>query len=1022
MRRFILGATASLAVLAAPIAARAQQQREVSGRVTQAATGSPLPDISVGVVGQLVGARTDQNGEYHLRVRGGDITLMVRALGYKRQTHRVGPNETTVNFALDKDVLQLEGVTVTGAATTIERRNATSAVSEVNSEQLARVPAQTLESALQGKVLGASINLNNGAPGGGGQIQIRGASSLLGRIDPLIVVDGVIISNSVRSNGQAVITGSLNAGEENGTNRLADINPADIENVEVLKGSVASAIYGSQATNGVVIITTKRGRSGTPRFNFTQRVGTYQLIRNNGMRHFPGLKSVLTDPYVSCSDSVASLANPDPSACGNPDGAAAALKACSATTCPYYDYIGELYGRTAPSLESTATLSGGVDATKYFLSATDRQEQGTAPNTGARHQSMRVNIDQSVGSKLTVSAGGSLIRSFNQRGISNNDNTNSSPIYAFFTTPPVIDLRQENAQTGDYVRNPFAGGGPLYGSNPFETFDRMRNNEDVYRMLANYSLNYALFSNDSHNIRVSLTGGFDRASDENYMFAPPSLQFEQPGTNNGTYPGASIQGNGDNLLTNNALNGIWTFDPSNKLFTATTSAGLQDEVRQGNDYMIIAQGLLPTMPDPSNAQFTATRDSRSEVHNQAYYVQEEFLTLGERLLLSAALRGERSSVNGDPNKLYTFPRFGASYRFTNPLPGVSSLKLRATRGQAGNQPNYGDRFITLSPAGLIGGMSGLVANSVLGNPNIKPERLDESEYGFDASFLNDRAHLEATYFNRDITDLLVRPQIALSTGVSRLTINGGVMRTRGTEIGLTLVPVETHSTTWTSHTTFQDNKATIVSFPAGVNPFRLGAEGGFGYAYGTIVYTPGHTATTIWGNKPGAKKVPVGDANPLFTMGFSNDVTFGSFTFSSLVDWRKGGDLSNLTLASFDDGRTSWDYDKKSPDPKMTLGEYRQAQWNGGNNTSVYINDGSFVKLRELTLAYDVPRARTARLQALGLQNLRLSLSGRNLFIISPYNGFDPEVNNGGNTVARFVDLAPYPPSRSFYLTVDMGF
>src|SRR5438094_4137825 len=288
---------AAAAVLA--FAPAASAQREVTGRVTVIGSGEPIADASVGVVGIPVGARTNVRGEYRLRVPDGEVTLATRMIGYKRQTARVAAGQTTVNFELEKDVLQLEAITVTGAATTMERRNATSSVSQVSADQLERVPAVSIENALQGKILGASINMNNGAPGGGGQIQIRGASSLIGKIDPLYVIDGVIVSNDVRSNSQRFITNSLNSGEENGTNRLADINPADIESVEVLKGSVASAIYGSQATNGVVVITTKRGRSGSPRFNLTQRIGTFQLIRDKGLRHYANVDQLLTSSQVA---------------------------------------------------------------------------------------------------------------------------------------------------------------------------------------------------------------------------------------------------------------------------------------------------------------------------------------------------------------------------------------------------------------------------------------------------------------------------------------------------------------------------------------------------------------------------------------------------------------------------------------------------------------------------------------------------------------------------------------------------
>src|SRR5688500_688267 len=391
-------------VLLVFVAASAQAQaREVSGRVT-ATNGQPLSGVLVSLAGQSTGVRTNESGEFRLRVPDGDVTVVARTIGYKRGTQRVISGSTSADFSLERDVLELEGVIVTGQATSIERRNAATAVSVVSADALARVPAVSLESALPGKVIGASINTNNGAPGGCVQIQIRGASSLIGRIEPLIIIDGVAISNAVRSNRMAVVTGSLNAGEENGTNRLADINPNDIENVEIRKSAAASAIYGSQATNGVVVITTKRGREGSPRLNFTQRVGTSQLIRKRGSRQYDNLAQAL-------------------SAIGaNPEGIAAANAACTATSCPYYDYQQELYGHKDPSFESVMSLSGGVGGTRYYASGSDKQESGIALNTGARRQSLRANVDQAVGQRITISLGSNLLRSFSQRGVSNNDN------------------------------------------------------------------------------------------------------------------------------------------------------------------------------------------------------------------------------------------------------------------------------------------------------------------------------------------------------------------------------------------------------------------------------------------------------------------------------------------------------------------------------------------------------------------------------------------------------------------------
>jgi len=992
-----------VAALLVPGIIQAQATREITGKVVQAGTNAPLPDATVGVLGQPAGVRTNEKGEFRIRVPQEDVTLLVRAIGFKRGGARVTRDQSTADFSLEKDVLQLEGVTVTGAATTIEKKNAATAVSTVNAEELSRVSAPSLESSLQGKVVGASINMNNGAPGGGGQIQIRSAATLIGNIQPLFVIDGVVMSNAVRSNRLSVVTGSLNSAEENGTNRLADLNPNDIENVEILKGAAASAIYGSQAANGVVVISTKRGKAGSPRFDVTQRVGTYEMIRNQGTRHFATLNDVLD--VVS-----------------GPEAVAAAQKACT-PNCPYYDYIGDLYGRTDPTLETVLSATGGAGAnTRYFASLFWRDERGTADHTGAKHYSARANIDHSIGQKITVNIGTNLLRNFSQRGVSNNDNALSSPIYAFGYTPAILPLMNKDAN-GNYMFNPFPSGS-INTSNPWQTFDLLQNNEDIYRLLFNGKANWNAFTSDHNNVNIAFQGGADRFSDENYILAPRALQFMQPGTvQAGTFPGTAIQGNGTNLFTNLTLSGSWVYS-SPSLGSATTSGGFQYENRDIKDYNIVGRGLGPAQYVAAGATNTTVTNTRQVTANQAFFAQEELLLLGEKLYVSAAVRGEKASVNGDRNKVYYFPRAGASYRFVSPFNFVDELKLRASYGQAGNQALYGDRDLVIAQYGLIGGQLGYGYPTAAGNPKIGPERLAESEFGFDASMLKQRLHLEGTYYDRRITDLLVRPVRSGSTGITTEIANGGKMKSTGYEAAVTIVPVDTRSVTWTSRNTWFQSKALVTELGAGVQPFRpAGAQNGFGN-YGFIRYAPGYTVSTIWGNKTvngvTTGNQPLADANPRYTMNFSNDVRWNNFSLSAVIDYRHGGTLSNMTLNLFDEGANTWDYDKKSPVDSLSLGAYRYNTWNGGKETSVYLQDGSYTKVREISLTYLVPRSVVSRVR--GVQNASVSVAGRNLWIISGYNGFDPEVNNGGATVARFVDLAPFPPSRSVFLSVNLGF
>jgi TonB-linked SusC/RagA family outer membrane protein len=1003
VRRF-LSVVPLVAALLVPGVARAQGQatREITGKVTQAGTNTPVSDATVGLLGSPGGVRTNERGEYRLRVPATqDVTLLVRAIGFRRGGAAVSRTQTTADFALEKDVLQLEGVTVTGTATTIEKKNAATSVSTVSAEELTRAPAVSIENALQGKVVGARIDMNNGAPGGGAQVQIRGASSLIGNIQPLFVVDGVVVSNSVRSSRQSVATGSLNANEENGTNRVADINPNDIESIEVLKSTAAAAMYGSQATNGVVIITTKRGKAGAPRFNLTQRGGTYQAIRLEDSRHFETLDELLAVGATA----------------GNPDAQAAARSVCT-PNCPYHNYQKEMFGRTDPSYETVGSLSGGVGSTRYFVSGFNRFEAGTAMNTDAKRQSLRANVDQNIGAKITVGLNANMLRSFAQRGVSNNDNTFSSPLYAFGYTPAVLDLKDKQAD-GTYRFNPFPPGGVKAATNPFQTFDLMRTDEDVYRLIGGGRVNYSAWTGEKGALQVTASGGVDRFSNENYVYAPTSLQFQAPGSNQaGSFPGVAIQGNGTELNTSFQSAAVfdWNFG---SLLRTTAQGGIQYTDRTTNDYNITGRGLAPQQFNANGAANTAVAQTRTIVRNQSYFGQLEGFAFSEKLYVSGAVRSERSSVNGDPNKYYIFPRGAASYRFVSPLPYVNEIKLRGAYGLSGNQPNYGDRFLTVTNGGLIDGRPAFYQAANVGNATIKPETQAETEFGTDVTAWNERVRFEATYFQRNIKDLLVRPVLAPSSGVSQTIVNGGEMKSKGTEIGLTIVPVQLRNFTWTSRTTHTQNYAEITTLGKGVLPFTLGAQGGFGNSYGRLRFQQGARVSEIYGYVDGVPNTPIGDANPKYLMQFGNDFTYKAFALNVLVDYRRGGAVSNMTLNLFDEGENTWDYENKSPQAGVPLGKYRYDKWSDGN-TGVYVMDGSYTKVREISLSWDVPRPMLTRLK--GVNTARLNLSGRNLFIISAYNGLDPEVNNGGQQVARFVDLAPWPPVRSMFLSIDLGF
>ena len=979
------------------------QNRTITGRVFDRATNQGITAATIQVVGGLQATQVNEQGQFRINVPDTAIILNVRALGYARTQSRVAVGQSTVEIGMEREAIQLNEVIVTGAATTQERKNAGTAVSTVSSEEVAKVPSASLENALQGKVVGASIQMNSGAPGGGGQIQIRGPTSILGNGEPLYVVDGVIISNKAFSAGINAVSRASGAAaqsnQDNAVNRLADLNENEIESVQVLKSAAASAIYGSMATNGVVLITTKRGHQGAAQFNLTQRLGTNQAMRLMGSRHFTN--ATLTDVV----------------------GATQANKYCPTDPCPYYDYQKELYGQTGLAYETSLTMTGGSDVTKYFVSANDKGDPGTMINTNARRQDLRLNVDQAYGTKWTANASASIFRSTSARGISNNDNTFTSPIYAFGYTPAVVDLRQQ--QNGHPIDNLLLASLFGTGSNPFQTIAAVKNNEDVWRQLGSAQIRYAAFSNQSHTLTFSAMGGFDRFDDDGETYSPNYLQFE----GDDGLPGTAVQAEALSRQYNGQVAGVHTYTPNDVRFlgwlsTLTTSAGLQYEDRALNQYSVTARGLFPN--DANINQGTPTLDmTKTLVRNEAGYLSEEILGFNERLSLSGRVRAERSSVNGDRNKVFYWPALSAAYRFVNILPHADEIKLRAAVGVSGNQPNYGNRDLVLAPNGLIDGRNAIATPSTIGNPNIEPEKMHEQEYGIDASFFDARAGLEASYYTRSITDLLLTAPLAPTTGFVNAIINGGEMSTKGVELAATILPIRNPKFTWTSRTQFSTLKQRIVSLPPTVADF-VTSSSGFGAQYGRGRIARGYETTLIWGNLTHADGSVVdtvlANANPKFTMSFSNDFQWGSFSLNSLLDWRKGGFVSDMTNNLYDEGGNSWDYDKPSPDPTKTLGDYRYSNWNAGRNAGMYIQDGSFVKLREVTLSYRAPQSVANRFIGRA-RDLRFDLGGRNLYYWTKYWSFDPEVSNFGNqNIDRFVDLAPFPPYRTFFFGVNVGF
>ena len=961
------------------------QTRIITGKVVDSLTSEAVTSGQVSVTGSTAGTTIRDDGTFTLGIPAREVTLLIRSIGFKRKDVPVPASQNSVQVSLARDYFQLEAIVVTGQATGVEKRNLANAVATVNANDLVKAPTQSIEASLAGRIAGADIQSNSGAPGGGMQVRLRGVTTMYGATTPLYVVDGVIVSDAAIPNGQnLIVRAETNGSQDNPANRIADLNPNDIASVEVLKGASAAAIYGSKAANGVILITTKRGRVGAPQFSISQRFGVSAISHKLGAREFH-----------SMADAVATF------------GANAANFWQSGVV---YDNEQALAGKKPLSYETSASVNGGTENTAYFASALIRHEGGIIENTYDNKQALRLNLDQSVGARLKFGIDAQAIHTSNGRGLSGNDNSGVVFYSAMSQVPSFIDLSRR--PDGTFPFNPFAP------SNPVQTAALLRNDENVYRFIGGGRASLDLVSTPRHSLRVLGNGGADFFSLKTFLFSPPELQYEPADG----LPGSSILLFAHNLNANLNGNAVYAFKTGGS--TATTSLGIQYETRIYDNSRTSARNLIGGLSNINRGTVVAVDEGRIKVKDMGVFAQEEFLTMNDRLLLTAGGRADRSSNNSDTGKWFFYPKAAASFRFPQLAPGsIDELKLRAAVGQSGNQPLYKQKFTELTGANISGLPTVRVATTTA-DTILKPERQLEIEAGFDATLLGGRAQLTVTGYQKRVTDILLQRGLASSSGFTTQFFNGGKMRTRGLEVELTAFPVRSSGVEWQATGTFALDRCKILDLP--VAPFR---SGGRGFGYSGYLAEPGKPCLQMLGNDTLANGTAIergiGDQNQKFRLGFANDFRIKAVRFYALWAWQKGGVNQNVTQLSYDFAANAVDHEDPCPASYNcaageTRGTARLRLW--PRSSAVYYQDASFVKLREASITLDLPQSFVRRFWS-GSRFARLSISGRNLITITDYPGMDPEVSSyGSQAIGRAEDLFPFPPSRSFWFSIELGF
>jgi len=1027
-RRFSLLAFA----LALPLFALAQKANfTLKGTVTDA-SGDPLIGVTVLLSEPRLGTITDVSGFYELSgaVTPGNFTLQVSYIGYTTYTERLNISASGLNISKDitltSDILELDQVIVTGASPTATRKQLGNNISVVGGANISNAGTVNTLAALSGKVMGAQVTQNDGNPAGGISVRLRGPSSINGSSDPLYIVDGVIVDNS-STNVINLSADAMTTGLRGGQNRLVDINPADIERIEVINGASAAALYGSRAANGVVQIFTKRGKSGKPTVEFSSAVSMSQIRKKVFMTQHPerfGVKG--NDRLELAQDRLTTLLHLGPPEATLVNQGVGFVKVGPVNrlliTDKYpvkrYDMQDEIF-TNAMGTENYLSVNGGNDKTQYFASFGYTNNDGIIKNTNFTKYTGRLRLNQTLSEWATLSAGVSYNYSLSQD--LPNGNNFFSPISTMFIIDNVWDITERDA-VGNLRQVEQVRVNPL---TVIETFDITQRTN---RSIGDVQLNLYPFK----GLTVNAILGYDTYSLVGNEFHP---RIPYPGVAAGFFPDGYVSNATSNVTL---LNHDLTINYNRNLtenITSTTTTGYQ--IQNDRTHFTAQEGrdLAPFVQTISAAAnlFAAPVQSIAQRSVWGYFLQQTF-GYKEQLFLTVAGRVDGSSAFSSNNQNNFYPKASASWVVSDYWKGqslsnlLSSVKLRASYGQAGNLTGIGpfDRYNNYLIAQL-GGLSAVTPSTVLANPDVKPERMTETEFGADIALLKNRLGLNVTVYSQNIQDLLLTRPLPPTVGGNEIVTNEGSMVNNGVELMLQGAPVVSGKVRWDLGLMWSRNRnqvdgingalflrgsdgvqAAINGLPYGVfygRYYARDAQGNLLLTNQGLAQPERGTQTTLLEGTPSrnADGQPVataaqlrrilGDPNPDWFGALTSDLKVGKLSFRVQFDAVWGFDVFNwnrITQNNVGQGELA------EREIKGELARGYVASIAGGVTgeriQEEHVEDGSFVKLRELGLSYDLGKVGKV------FNNLNLSIIGRNLISFDNYQGYDPETNSAGQT------------------------
>ncbi|MEP7143029.1 MAG: SusC/RagA family TonB-linked outer membrane protein [Ferruginibacter sp.] len=1083
-------------------------QYQVKGKITDVRNGTPLPGASVKVKGTAKGVSANQDGTFTIDVSQQNVTLEVSVVGFLTETVLASAGQA-VSIALDSDSQNLNEVIVTALNIKREKRSLTYATETINSDQLNKSGTGNPLSELSGKASGLTVINSSGDPGSGTYIRLRGVTSITGDNQPLMVVDGVPIDNSINSYDPTSATPNTSGANSNLTggtipsNRGIDINPNDIESITVLKGPAATALYGIKAASGALIITTKKGVLGKQKTSVSYN-SSASWDKTNRLPE-------LQDKYSQGSDGI--YAGPTGDGTRRTTWGAALDTLSWDGNSNVWDPHGDIVGNSSPlakipvtaydrynffqtglSLNNNIALTGGSEKTSFRVSLGNVNQTGISPNSKYNKTNFGLSGQAKLTEKLHISGSLNYTVSANDK-VQQGSNT-SGIMLGLLRTPPNFDnsygLKDAADIESSYVIASTGGqrnyrGGAGY-DNPFWTVNRNPFKENLNRVFGNVQATYQLLNWMSVVYRL----GADAYSQDSKNFYD---------INSNAFPaGKGII----NEYFNNQYNSDLTVNMQKKFsgdFSGSLVVGHNYFYNISRSRTTVGDGLIaPKFFDIANATSYSAGESDGQKRTSAFYGEAQ-LTYQNMLFLDVTGRRETSSTLPKANRNFFYPSVGLGWVFTElpALKGGSTLsfgKLRLSYAQVGKdapvsglQTYYGATSISdgftsgiqfpVNNGAPVGSYQITSTTSVIGNPDLKPEKTASYEVGVDLGFLKNRINLTGTYYYSKTSDAIFTVPYTYTTGFSSKLQNAGKITNEGLEISLNTTPVKTSDFSWDLNFNWSKNKNLVTELYSGVEKVLIaGFQNGeidafagkpFGQIYGSA-YVRSNSAGGKSGtdgtllinddqSDPGfgkpiaaAQNAIIGDINPDWQGSVTNNLTFRGITFGFQIDVRHGGDIWNGTRGALSYFGTSKESEDRGSSAlfagvlghldasgnvvhfdgtntvagpgavNATPSAKDQYYWQNIGSSFVGpsetgIEDGSFIKLRQVSLGYTLPRSMLGKT----FNSLSLTVFANNIILHTKYSGVDPETSLAGPANGQGLDYFNNPGVKNFGVRLNVG-